>query len=278
MPHSLFQPTNGQALNAIIYADYENIHNLLKAYGRDPLKIDFFNIIQEKLTAASLNIIDLIVYGNFDKYLTGKQQSFLRSSGLQTRHITGAGTGSLLLELTVAALTNLFENPNLQVYVMITNAPDIISLLKVIKYQNRLSYLVTTQNGFNAVAAQCADTHAYLEDLFELTPPEIANTNPLEMLIKVDADTVSLVDMGRASEVARYFYKSHIRERASVLGKSVNLKGYLEVIARVVNRHPDEILDDFKLAHCLKYVTIGKYKEKKHMRLREKRLILPRKF
>jgi hypothetical protein len=57
-------------------------------------------------------------------------------------------------------------------------------------------------------------------------------------------------------EVAHYFYKSHIWERASVSGKLVNLKGYPEVVAKVVNHHPDEILDDFKLAHSLKYVTI----------------------
>ena len=62
--------------------------------------------------------------------------------------------------------------------------------------------------------------------------------------------------MGRAKEVARYFYRSRIRERAAAAGEPVNLKGYLGVVARIVNRTPGEIMDDFKLAHCLKYLTI----------------------
>jgi hypothetical protein len=115
--------------------------------------------------------------------------------------------------------------------------------------------VISTQNGFNPIVTRYADFHEYIEDIFGLTPP-IVNEDPLETLIAIDADTVSLLNFRRAKEVARYFYKSHIRERAASLGKPVNLKGYLDVVAKVVNRHPDEIMFDFKLAHCLKYVTI----------------------
>ncbi len=251
----MFPSSNDPPLNAIVYADYETIHSLLKSYGRNPLEMNPFNIIQEKLTATGINVIDSIVYGNFNNYLTGRQQTFLRSLGLQTRQIMDTGPSTLVLELTVEALTHLFENPGINVFAIIINALEIIPLLKVIKYQNKLSQLITTQNGFNSAAAQYADAHLFLEDLLELTEPA-AKDDPFETLITIDANTVSMLDLGRAREVARYFYKSHIRERAALSGEPVNLKGYLEVVARVVNRHPGEIMNDFKLAHCLKYVTI----------------------
>jgi hypothetical protein len=109
-------------MNSIIFADYEPIHTLLKSHGQDPLTMNPFTLIQEKMAATGLNIIDTIVYGNFAKYLSGKEQTFLRSLGLQTRHIAGNGPNSCILELTIAALINLFENPNIEVFVIITNA------------------------------------------------------------------------------------------------------------------------------------------------------------
>jgi hypothetical protein len=41
-----------------------------------------------------------------------------------------------------------------------------------------------------------------------------------------------------------------------VEGKPVSLKGYLEVIAWVLKRSANELLEDFKLGHSLKYITL----------------------
>ena len=248
------------SLNAILYADYENIYTVFKAYGKEPVELNFFAVIECRLKQTGLNIIDVIFYGNFEKDpKLAAEQSFLRGMGYRIRHVSSNGVYSGELELTVEALTHLYENPNLDVFVMITVGRDIIPLLKAITHKNKLSYLITNQTGpaanMNPTAGRYADYHEYLEDIFQLTPAA-APEDPLETLIAIDADTVSLLSVRRAMEVSRYFYKSHILKRANALGKPVNLKGYLGVVARTVNRHPDEILADFRLAHCLQYVTI----------------------
>jgi hypothetical protein len=59
--------------NTVVYVDYENIAKLLKQYGHDPIEIDFFRVIQKRLRTANLNIIDFIVYSNFEKSRTRYQ-------------------------------------------------------------------------------------------------------------------------------------------------------------------------------------------------------------
>jgi uncharacterized LabA/DUF88 family protein len=241
------------------YIDFENISELLKKSGHDPLEMNFFKVIQEKLKEAGLNIIDIIVFGNFEKNtLNGKQQTILRALGFQTRHASNNGKNSSDLELTVNALRDLFRNPNIEVFVIASSDRDIIPLLKEIRYENKHSFIITTRNGFNPTVIKYADSHEYIEDIFELTPqdPAIENQDALSELTGIDPATVGLAKVRRAREVARYFYKSHIWTQASILGKPVHLKGYLDVVARVIKRSPDDILNDFKLAHCLKYLTI----------------------
>ena len=248
--------------NAVVYADYENILELLKLFGKDPLEMDFFKIIQDKLLAGGLNIVDFIIYGNFEKKNSNcKHQTHLRALGLQTRHSCNSGKSSSDLELTVDVLKDLYKNHNINIFVMISSNRDIIPLLKAIKYENKLSYVISAQNGFNQTVAKYADFHEYIEDIFQIEPlsPWDLEQEPEEVNIEVDDFEVKASnpeDIGRAQEVARYFYQSHIWKRASLLGEPVSLKGYLDVISKVIHRFRGDILDDFKLAHCLKYVTI----------------------
>jgi uncharacterized LabA/DUF88 family protein len=221
--------------------------------------MNFFKVIPEKLKEAGLKIIDIIVFGNFERNtLNGKQQTLLRAMGLQTRHTSNNGKNSSDLELTVNALRDLYKNLNIEVFVIASSDRDIIPLLKEIKYENKLTYVISTKNGFNPTVIKYADSHEYIEDIFELIPPgeAIENQDALLELIEIDPATVGLAKIRRAREVARYFYKSHIWTQAAILGKPVHLKGYLDVIGRVVKRSSDDILNDFKLAHCLKYITI----------------------
>jgi uncharacterized LabA/DUF88 family protein len=252
-------------MGTMVYVDFENIFEILKKSGHDPLEMNFFKVIPEKLKEAGLNIIDIIVFGNFEKNtLNGKQQTLLRAMGLQTRHASNNGKNSSDLELTVNALRDLFRNPNIEVFVIVSSDRDIIPLLKEIRYENKHSFIITTRNGFNPTVIKYADSHEYIEDIFKLTLPDpaIVDQDAVTELIKIDPATVSLAQVRRAREVARYFYKSHIWTQAALLGKPVHLKGYLDVIARVVKRSPGDILNDFKLAHCLKYITIYQHPER----------------
>ena len=44
--------------------------------------------------------------------------------------------------------------------------------------------------------------------------------------------------------------------KASILSKPVTLKGYLNVVTKAVNRPPDKIMRDFRLAHRLELIAI----------------------
>lgn len=243
----------------MVYVDYENILELLKIYGKDPLEIDFFRVIQSRLTATGVKIIDFLVYGNFEKKTaSGSQQTFLRALGLQTRHASNNGKNSGDLELTVDALKDLYKNPNIDIFVIISSDRDIIPLLKAIKYENKLSYVYSTQNGFNQIVAKYADFHEYIETIFQLILPEPAvfMKDAAGDYGDMDSETVSAEHIEQAQEVAHYFYHSHIWAKSSILGKPVSLKGYLDVVARVVKRSPENVFNDFKLAHSLKLITI----------------------
>lgn len=246
-------------LNAIAYVDFENILELLKTYGKNPIEIDFFRVIQSRLSVAGLKVIDFIVYGNFEKKAAGgNDQSFIRAMGLQTRHASNNGKNSGDIELAVDALKDLYKNPNIDIFIIISSDRDIIPLLKAIKYENKLSYVFSTQNGFNQIVAKFADFHEYLEDIFHLAPADRAIIQPEEI------DSFSVIDLAkirpekirRAKEVCQYLYASHIWTKSLILGKPVVLRGYAEVVAKVVNRLEEEVIEDFKLAHLLKYVTL----------------------
>jgi uncharacterized LabA/DUF88 family protein len=248
-------------LNAIGYVDYENILELLKTYGKNPLEIDFFRVILGRLTIAGLKVIDFIVYGNFEKTVSSNDQTFLRSIGLQTRHACNDGKNSGDLELTVDALRDLYKNANISIFVIISSNRDIIPLLKAIKYENKLSYVYSTRNGFNQTIAKYADFHEYLEDIFALTPADqvTINSDEIDSLSSIDPATVSPEKIRRAKEVCQYFYTSHIWTKSSILGVPVTLKGYAGVVAKAVQRPVEETLEDFKLAYSLKYIDL--YKE-----------------
>lgn len=244
--------------NAVIYVDYKNILELLKKYGKDPLEIDFFRMLQAKLTETGLKILDIIVYGNFENKSVNrntKQQTLLRTMGFQTRHVSCNGKNSGDLELTVEVMNALYENSAIDVFIIVSSDRDFIPLLKAVQYKGKLSYVISTRTGFNSIVIQYADLHEYIEDILKLTPILLLN-NKIPVNFIINPVNISPEQINRAREVARCLYNSKIWLRASITQSLVNLKGYLSVVVKVVNREPEEVLNDFKMAHYLKYLTI----------------------
>jgi uncharacterized LabA/DUF88 family protein len=251
-------------MNAVVFVDYENIFELIKQYGKEPLEMDFFRIIQNRLKEQELNIVDFIVYSNFEKKsINPKQQTLLQTMGIQTRHASNNGKNSSDLELTVDAMRALYKIPSINVFVIISSDRDIIPLLKAIKYENKVSYVLSTRNGFNQVVAEYADFHEYIEEIFGLLPEMLQHPRKEdEVKIAIDLANIKEEDIERAKEVSKHFYSSHIWRKSTEQETPINLRGYINVISRVVNRFSVDILNDFKMAHCLKYVTI--YQDQDH--------------
>jgi uncharacterized LabA/DUF88 family protein len=244
--------------NAVVYVDYENIHELLQKYGVNLLEIDFFPILLDRFrNQYHLNIVECIVYGNFEKKaFQGKQQTTLQRLGLQTRHSSRNGKNCSDLMLTVDALTTLYKNPGIQAFVIISSDRDMIPLIGAIKYENKLAYMLSTKYGFNPGVSYYPDQHEYLEDIFHLSlaPPVT------KILMDFDAGQIGVQQdaMQHAKEVSQLLYHSNVWKAYSQAGEPVSLKGYISIIAKKVRRDDLQILDDFKLAHRCKYVTIYK--------------------
>lgn len=261
MDHPFIEPKN-QLVNAAVYVDYENIYELLQKYRINPLEIDFFPVILDRFREIyHLNLVECIVYANFEKKaFQGKLQTDLQNLGLQTRHASRNGKNCSDLMLTVDALTTLYKNPNIQAFVIISSDRDMIPLIGAIKYENKFAYMLSTKCGFNPGVSYYPDQHEYIEDIFHLTLEPPVNK------------TISQFDVGRnpldtdaienAKEVSKLFYHSNVWKVYNEAGDPVTLKGYISIISKKVRRNDMQIMDDFKLAHCFKYVTIYKDENK----------------
>ena len=255
--------------NTKVYVDFENIYTILKKSGHDPLEIGFFEVLRRKMEAEGMYINDFIVYANFEQAPLNKYQTVLRKMGFATRHSAIEGKNCGDLELAVDALRDLYTNQNLDIFVIITNDRDFTPLLKSISAENKISYVFSTKSSFNPVLLNFSAFHMYLEDLFNLGDLETPVTSVKTLTVNQDlidpavtdplgagAPTIDQDQIARAREVAFYFYRSKIWRKSSLDGKPITLKGYLDVIIRVLKRSADELLSDFRLAHSLKYLTI----------------------
>ena len=247
-----------ELLTTKVYVDFENIYTILKKSGKDPLEMGFFEVIRRKMEAEGMDIIDFIVYGSFEQTPLNKYQTVLRKMGLATRHSSNNGKNCSDMELTVDVLRDLYKNKNIEVFVIISSDRDIIPLLKSISSENKISYVFSTKSSFNPVVMKFTSCHEYLEDLFDLGEPEAPATVNLDLIetVVVDPLTIDPEKIERAREVANYFYKSKIWRKSLIDGSPVRLKGYLEVITWVLKRTANELLEDFRLGHTLKYITL----------------------
>jgi len=259
--------------NAAVYVDYENIYELLKFYGKSPLDIDFFPLIIRKLKDEyKFKIIEFIVYCNFEKKeFQGKEQTLIQKLGIETRHSSNSGKNCSDLELTVDALRTLYKNPNVDVFVLISSDRDIIPLIKAIKYENKIAFTISTRKGFNLIVTKYTDYHEYIEDLFHLSLKEELKYSELPEVTAKSGDDFTAVtteEIERAKEVSKRFYNSNVWKKSEQTGESVSLKGYINILAKTVIRNQAQILEDFKLAHHLRYIQIYA-DEKKGLCLRE---------
>jgi uncharacterized LabA/DUF88 family protein len=247
-------------MNAVVFVDYENIASLMKEqFGKDPLEVDFFRVIQQKVERhKQIHIIDVIVYGNFEDLSpeSRRLQTILRSMGIETRQVSYNGKNCGDLELTVDAIRILYRNPNVNTFVIVSNDRDFIPLLKLIKYEIKVSYVLSFRNDFNTKVAEFADYRGYLEDIFKLTAIKQREKDSIDWGFAFSLDNIGEKEISQAKEVSQRLYSSQIWKKASLLKEPINLKGYINVISRTINRRSGEILDDFKLAHHLKFVTI----------------------
>ncbi|MCL6592195.1 MAG: NYN domain-containing protein, partial [Firmicutes bacterium] len=233
-------------LHSNVYIDYENIFELLRQQKTNPLTA--FSIILNKLKE-SFNIVDCIAYSNFEKK-EGRHQTILQNLGIQTRHTANNGLNSTDIMLTVDALTILYRNSNIKVFVIISSDRDMIPLLKAIRYENRLTYVISTRSGFNPVVLGFADYHEFIEDILDLSPAPESPNDKLDFGV-IPAE-LTLERIKQVKELCQFLYSSKIWNTHETTGEVITLKGYIPVVSKII----DVAKRDFEIAHHLGFLEL----------------------
>lgn len=262
MASKIIQPKN-ESLNTAIYVDYDNIFELLKRYEADPLKINLLPTIFNKLkNEYNFNIVECIAFANFEKKpFQGRHRTALHNYGVDTRHAASNGKNCGDLMLTVDAITALYKKSTIDVFVIISSDRDLVPLMKAIRCENKLTYLLSTRYGFNNLVTFYADSHAYLEDIFNLTPDMLQNEKEtLEFFVIGNEFKDS--DIEKARKVSELLYSSNIWQTCEKEGNPLTLKGYVSIVSHKLGEDISRIELYFKLAHTMKYITMYKDKNK----------------
>ncbi|WP_204400406.1 NYN domain-containing protein [Alkaliphilus hydrothermalis] len=257
-------------LNTCVFVDYENLFEKLEEYGTNPMQLNFFPLIKERLKEHfQLNIIDFIVYCNFEKnkLFNANHQTTLQALGVQTRHTSNTGKNSADLELTVDSLRTLYKNKNIDVFVIISNDRDNIPLIKAIKAENKVAFVISTENGFNKIVCAYADLHEYIEDIFNLDRSVLEQKQTDEY--HVDPQSITSEMENRAKEVCKLFYSSNPYRKFIDNNMYVGLTGYANLLMGKVSRLKDEIIFDFKVANSLGYIILYKEESKQEIAIKD---------
>jgi len=259
-------------LNASIYVDYENIFKRLQTYGKTPTQIKFFESINKRLKEEyKLNVIDNLVYCNFEKteFFNSNHQTQLQSLGLQTRHTSNNGKNSADLEMTVDALKTLYKNDKIDVFILISCDRDLIPLIKAIKSENKIAFVLSTKIGFNKIVAEYADFHEFIEDFFDLNEviPVVSEHEILESANNIKVEDLTSENIEYAVKVSQLLYSSNKWDNRET--EPITLNGYSSLISHKLSKLKDDVIEYFQHAHFLMYIDIYYDKDKRELCLSE---------
>jgi uncharacterized LabA/DUF88 family protein len=236
-------------LNVAVYVDYENIYKRLKDYSLHPIRdLNFFEVLSKKLKEANLNIIKFVSFSNFeDSDFSVYDQTLIRNYGVDVRHCSVDSKSSTDTELIIEVISDVYKNPQVDMFVLVSNDRDYVPLLQAIKLNSKKTYSLSTKNGFNEVVNVFADHHQYIEDLFQLEEEQENDEYPL-------ADE----SIRKAKQVADMLYTSSLWSKYEDKGEKVTLKGYVSIIHKFIWKKESkaDIEKYFRIANGLEYVLI----------------------
>jgi uncharacterized LabA/DUF88 family protein len=237
--------------NAVIYVDYENIYETLYHYGVNLLEIDFFPVILDRLkTVHQINPIKCNVYFNLNKF-NPQHQNILQKLGLTLCPSMNKGKNSSDLMLAVDAITTLYENPTIDVFVIISSDRDMSPILSTVRCKGKLTYILTEKKATNPGLISEADIHEFVEDVFGLIGPQ-----GKVFLTKMGRESITYREVSRARQVSMLLYSSEIWKICEERQDPLTFEGYLHKLTGRLHRGIDVLKKDFEVANCLGYVSI----------------------
>lgn len=154
----------------VIYIDYENIHNILRKYFTNTQDKDFLRKVQNYCHQNDLQILDIIVYCNFDieDLHDSYHQTWLLQHNVEIKHTSNKGKNFADLQIAVDILEQVYKNEYIDGFLIISSDKDMIPLIKAIKRNNKFVHLITTVKDCDYGITIFPDNHFTLEELLEI--------------------------------------------------------------------------------------------------------------
>lgn len=244
------------ALNVAIYVDYDNLFKRLKEYNLHPIEdLNFFGGLKERFKQLNHNIIRYIAFANFEyDDFNIYDQTKIRNFGVDVKHCNIDGKGSADIELVVEVMNDLYRFKQIDMFVIVSNDRDFIPLIRAIKLEGKMTYSITTKNGFNPVVNVFTDFHQFIEDMFSLDHEFKLD----EFGIGLKSEELTPEIIKKAAAVTDMFYTSKVRKRLLENNERVSLRGYAMQINKYIWKRESlqKIEKYFHAAHTLKYIEL----------------------
>ncbi len=243
--------------NGVIFVDYENLKNRLEEYKVDPIyKVNIFEGLLEILNKQNINIVDAKAYANFYKI---QEQTDIQNYCFETKHTNIDTKNSSDIEMSVDILNTLYNRDNIDVFIIVASDRDYVPVLKTIKQRNKISYLISTKNGFNKIVKRFCDHHCFIEDMFKFDERgyKIGENNIKDILI--EPQEISDYEDNSAKEICEKLKTSFLWTNYIEKDTKISLDGYIKMALKLDEYKENDystIEKYFKIANARKYINL----------------------
>lgn len=160
--------------NAAIYIDYENVYKTLSKKFRNPIREGFFDKIRNWAKEKEIRVVKTVVYCNYDikELYESHHQSLLQSYGVESIHTSNQGKNYADLKIAIDVLNEMYNNLNIDEFIIMSNDKDMTPLLNTIKANKRRVSVITVGTDYNKALVEFADEHFDYDDIISINPEQ----------------------------------------------------------------------------------------------------------
>lgn len=231
--------------NVVIFIDYENIHKRFLEKNQNLLSQNFFEKLRIWCNKEGFRILDIKAYCNFDikDLYESRHQTKLQEYGVETYHTSNKSKNYADLKIATDLMEELYENSNIDGFILISNDKDMTPLIKAVKRYKEFIYLITNENSFDNALRNFPDKHITIEEILN----NIDNTDITSNLNDIPNKIMT--------NLTEYITNSkNISSR-----KHYSLKKYVDNLKVFLCLPEYEVLNQLNLAYQQGLIVIYKY-------------------
>lgn len=156
--------------NVGIYIDYENVYKSLLVQNTNLLRLGFFEKVHEWCGTSNRRIVKIAAYCNFDNkdLYESYHQTKLQEYGVDTIHTSNKGKNFADLQIAIDVLNTMYQNNNIDEFIIMSNDKDMSPLLNTIKLNKRKVTLITIGDKFDQAICNVPDEHVGIEEILKV--------------------------------------------------------------------------------------------------------------